>query len=97
MSLVSPFWNTLYFCAAVEYSYNINCTIQYIDQFFRFCRAHCCARHTLTDAQSTLRATCVSKGRIHAILRVRYDTRCYFNVRSKADISQLNLPHGTDN
>ena len=29
--------------------------------------------------------------------RVRYDTRCYFNVRSKADISQLNLPHGTDN
>ena len=21
-------------------------------------------------------------------------TRCYFNVRSKADISQLNLPHG---
>ena len=26
---------------------------------------------------------------------VRYDTRCYFNVNSKADISQLNLPHGT--
>jgi len=25
---------------------------------------------------------------------IRYDTRCYFNVRSKADISQLNLPHG---
>jgi len=23
-----------------------------------------------------------------------YDTRCYFNVRSKADISQINLPHG---
>ena len=31
------------------------------------------------------------------ILAIRYDTRCYFNVRSKADISQLNLPHGTDN
>jgi len=29
--------------------------------------------------------------------QIRYDTRCYFNVRSKADISQLNLPHGTDN
>ena len=28
---------------------------------------------------------------------IRYDTRCYFNVRSKTDISQLNLPHGTDN
>ena len=25
----------------------------------------------------------------------RYDTRCYFNVRSKADASQLNLPHET--
>ena len=29
--------------------------------------------------------------------QIRYDTRCYFNVRLKADISQLNLPHGTDN
>ena len=28
---------------------------------------------------------------------IRYDTRCYFYVRSKADMSQLNLPHGTDN
>jgi len=28
---------------------------------------------------------------------IRYDTRCYFNVHSKADISQLNLPNGTDN
>jgi len=25
------------------------------------------------------------------------DTRCYFNVRSKADMSRLNLPHGDDN
>jgi len=25
---------------------------------------------------------------------IRYDTRCYFNVRSKADISPLNLPTG---
>jgi len=23
-----------------------------------------------------------------------YDKRCYFNVPSKADISQFNLPHG---
>jgi len=29
--------------------------------------------------------------------KVRYDTICYFNVRSKADTSQLNLPHGNDN
>jgi len=33
----------------------------------------------------------------HLVITIRYDTRCYFNVRSKADISQLNLPHGTDN
>jgi len=26
-----------------------------------------------------------------------YDMRWYFNVRSKADASQLNLPHGNDN
>jgi len=24
---------------------------------------------------------------------IRYDTKCYFNVRSKANMSQLNLPH----
>ena len=24
---------------------------------------------------------------------IRYNTRCYFNVRSKADMSQLNPPH----
>jgi len=32
-----------------------------------------------------------------ALCTMRYDTSCYFNVRSKADVSQLNLPHGTDN
>jgi len=26
-------------------------------------------------------------------ITIRYDTRCHFNVRSKADTSQLNLPH----
>ena len=30
-------------------------------------------------------------------ITIRYDTRCYINVRSKANMSQLNLPHGTDN
>ena len=28
---------------------------------------------------------------------ILYGTSCYFNVRSKADISRLNLPHGNDN
>jgi len=27
---------------------------------------------------------------------IRYDARCYFNVRSKGNMSQLNLPHGND-
>ena len=27
----------------------------------------------------------------------QYDTRRYFNVRSKADTSRLDLPHGNDN
>jgi len=31
---------------------------------------------------------------ITRLVKLRYDTRCYFNVRSKADMSQLNLPHG---
>jgi len=28
---------------------------------------------------------------------LRYDTRCYINVRSKANMGRLNLPHGADN
>ena len=36
--------------------------------------------------------------KIHSTsIAILYDTRCYFNVRSKADMSQLNLPHGNDN
>ena len=27
---------------------------------------------------------------------IRYNTRCYINVRSKANMSQLNLPLATD-
>ena len=42
-------------------------------------------------------ATSVMFGHSENTNTIRYDTRCYFNVRSKADISHLNLPHGTDN
>jgi len=28
---------------------------------------------------------------------IRYDTRCCYNLHSKADATQLNLPHGTRN
>ena len=33
---------------------------------------------------------------ITCVISLAYDTRCYFNVRSKADMSQLNLPHGNN-
>jgi len=35
---------------------------------------------------------CRTRGSDQQTDAIRYDTRCYFNVRSKADISQLNLP-----
>ena len=48
----------------------------------------------------TLRCVAVPRGPVRHVASftpqhaaVRYGTRCYFNVRSKADISQLNLPH----
>jgi len=31
-----------------------------------------------------------------SIVYIRYDTIGYFNLRSKADTSQLNLPHGNN-
>ena len=63
-------------------------------------RTRLLAQHT----NASYRIPCTSRRlstRSHNVGKVggtiRYDTRCYFNVRSKADISQLNLPHGTDN
>jgi len=41
-----------------------------------------------------------NKNGLIATINLRYtirDTRCYFNVQSKADMSQLNLLHGTNN
>ena len=32
-----------------------------------------------------------------AAVTIRYEMLGYFNVRSKADMSHLNLPHGDDN
>jgi len=64
--------------------------------------------HVIVDSQASIqicahlsrnfvaRQASGCKTRAHSPL-IRYDTRCYFNVRSKADISRLNLPHGTDN
>jgi len=53
-------------------------------------------------AEGAMQHISVVHGSVQCIMymydtRERYDTRCYFNVHSKADISQLNLPHGIDN
>ena len=55
--------------------------------------------HGHYTGQPALAGTPVKNGRILLVqsFTIRYDTRCYFNVRSKANMSQLNLPHGTDN
>ena len=56
------------------------------------------------EVLASLSLICLERGadlhmaqRIPLPLTIRYDTRCYFNMRSKADISRLNLPHGNDN
>jgi len=37
----------------------------------------------------------INTGLFKRAMAIRCDTRSYFNVRSKANISQLNLPYGT--
>jgi len=49
-----------------------------------------------STTQSPLNTLCSAMYLYPPDAMIRYDTRCYFNVRSKADMSQLNLPHGTD-
>jgi len=44
-----------------------------------------------------LQTTVACNTSLHFAAKVRYDMRCYFNIRSKADMSQLNLPHGNNN
>jgi len=57
----------------------------------------------LADGKQRLRGGVSDRRHLHPLRStnprntIRYDTRCYFNVRSKANMSQLNLPHGTDN
>jgi len=46
-----------------------------------------------TPQIQTLTNRCTLYNRVYMF--ARYDTRCCSNVRSKADISQLNLPHRT--
>ena len=55
-----------------------------------------CSRHWRLHALVIFSVT-INQFVVYRYDTIRYDTRCYFNVRSKADISQLSLPHGTDN
>jgi len=48
------------------------------------------------DIKNKERKVKKKKGRLRN-QNMAYDTRCYFNVRSKADMIRLNLPHGDDN
>jgi len=52
-----------------------------------------------SPGQKVVKRLCVCVCSVATYLRCgwvfQYDTRCYFNVRSKADISQLNLPYVT--
>ena len=50
------------------------------------------SRNDFSHNDSTIN---IVKAIIIIINAIRYDTICYFNVRSKAEISQLNLPQST--
>jgi len=51
---------------------------------------------TLVTPHATFVYVLQSSKNKHTKNLIEYDTRCYFNVRSKADMSPLNLPHGYD-
>jgi len=55
------------------------------------------AKQMVKERQDITGLNCIKGAALKKMKTIRYDTRCYFNVRSKADISPLNLPHGTDN
>ena len=55
------------------------------------------AEHVVADVQRAASATPRKASLALFTHTIRYDTRCYINVRSKANMSQLNLPHGNDN
>jgi len=60
---------------------------------------HCYLMHTVAvlDSSHTRRWILSAVWNVMLIGLVLWYMTCYFNVRSKADMSQLNLPNGTDN
>ena len=57
---------------------------------------HITRLHENTDYQVCVNVLYASVDPQVMYRRPRYDAICYFNVRSKADMSQPNLPHGTN-
>jgi len=79
-----------------RFSFSLFCF--YISPYFHFARALVILRTVFIQILNLLHKRRAVMG--YDTIRydtIRYDTRCYFNLRSKADMSQLNLPHGTDN
>jgi len=61
-----------------------------------FCLCVNMPRKSLRIKLATMTPAITSNATKPIQFRIRCDTRSYFNVSSKADISQFNLPHGTE-
>ena len=68
-----------------------NSTCKTENQFIYTLILPLCPRRQRKPLLAYARTSTESSSRRHCREIVRYNTRCYFNVRSKADISQLNL------
>ena len=70
--------------------------------FLQSCRSHHHKHELVVTGFGSCKLCCKVSGMINSgefkakwKCLMWYDTRHYFNVHSKADITQLNLPHGT--
>jgi len=70
---------------------DLRVAISFTDRMFQFLLDGHAHSHAGGLDSARLSPPASGRGRL-----LRYGTRCYFNVRSKADMSQLNLPHGND-
>ena len=86
----------------------ISLTLDLPAAFINICLQFLCAFDTIFVAQRNVPEIMIQNQSwlFRGNISIRYferinddddDTRCYFNVRSKADMSQFNLPYGTDN
>jgi len=62
-------------------------------EFFSWGNRH----HCPMEVSAYVHRTWTGPARLNGFCSIQYDTSCYLNVRSKADMSQLNLPLVTNN